>query len=122
MVDGVWNFGRSRQLSQNKFLDPSSPSMRKGCDGEEKKWKIMTFIVATNFVASRLAERRPTGAPHALANKLIINPLAFVILVELATSHCVHHIVSPTCDELCGVCNFVIRIWSERQVWVLGGH
>ena len=28
----------------------------------------MTFIVATNVVASRLAERRPTGTPHARAN------------------------------------------------------
>ena len=25
------------QLSQNKFFDPSTPSMRKGCDGGEKK-------------------------------------------------------------------------------------
>ena len=30
--------------------------------------KIMTFIVATNIVASRLPERRPTGTPHARAN------------------------------------------------------
>ena len=28
-------FGRSRQLSPNKFFDPSTPSMRKGCDREE---------------------------------------------------------------------------------------
>ena len=43
MTDGVWKcvhpqvFGRSRQLLQNKFFDPSTPSMRKGDDGEEKK-------------------------------------------------------------------------------------
>ena len=46
MADGVWKvvypqvFGRSRQLSLNKFFDPSTPSMRKGRDGEngmEKK-------------------------------------------------------------------------------------
>ena len=30
--------------------------------------KIMMFIVATNDVASRLPERRPTGTPHARAN------------------------------------------------------
>ena len=50
--------------------------MRKVDDGEEKrkkrkekrKKKIMTFIVATNVVASRLPERRPTGTPHARAN------------------------------------------------------
>ena len=43
MADGVWKgvyplvFGRSKQLSLNKFFDPSTPSMRKGCDGGEKK-------------------------------------------------------------------------------------
>ena len=46
--------------------------MRKVDDGEEKrkekKEKIMTFIVATNVVASRPPERRPTGTPHARAN------------------------------------------------------
>ena len=30
--------------------------------------KIMTFIVATNVVASRPPKRRQTGMPHALAN------------------------------------------------------
>ena len=46
--------------------------MRKVDDGEEKKEKkkekIMTFIVATNVIASRPPERRPTGTPHAHAN------------------------------------------------------
>ena len=55
--------------------------MRKVDDGEEKrkekrkrkkkrkkKKKIMTFIVATNVIFSRLPERRPTGTPHARAN------------------------------------------------------
>ena len=43
MAKGVWKgvypqvFGRSRQLSLNKFFDPSTPSMRKGRDGERKK-------------------------------------------------------------------------------------
>ena len=42
--DGFWKgvypyvFGRSRQLLLNMFFDPSTPSMRKGCD-EEKKGK-----------------------------------------------------------------------------------
>ena len=70
-------FGHSHQLSLNKFFDPSTPSMRKGRDGE-KKWKmekmwgnIMTFIVATNVVVSRPPERRTTGMPHARANILI---------------------------------------------------
>ena len=45
MADGVWHgvspsiLGRSRQLSLNKFLDPSTPSMRKVDDGEKKKKK-----------------------------------------------------------------------------------
>ena len=29
-------FGRSKQLSLNKFFDPSTPSMRKGRDGEKR--------------------------------------------------------------------------------------
>ena len=41
----------------HKFFDPSTPSMRKGCDG-----------VATNVVASRPPERRLTGTTHARAN------------------------------------------------------
>ena len=43
-------------------------------DGEEKrkkkkkkKEKIMTFIVATNVIASRPPECRPTGTPHTRA-------------------------------------------------------
>ena len=47
--------------------------MRKVDNGEKKKEKkkrkkIMTFIVATNVIASRPTERRPTGTPHARAN------------------------------------------------------
>ena len=45
--------------------------MRKVDDGEEKKKKrkkkIMMFIVATNVIASRPPESRPTGSPHARA-------------------------------------------------------
>ena len=33
----------------------------------------MLFIVATNVVASRPSERRPTGTPHARAKILSIN-------------------------------------------------
>ena len=43
--------------------------MRKVDDGEEKKKKkekIMTFIVASNVIASRPPERRPNGTPHTL--------------------------------------------------------
>ena len=48
--------GRSRQLSLNKFFDPSAPSMRNVDDGKkekkEKKEKIMSFLVATNAARS----------------------------------------------------------------------
>ena len=43
MADGVSKVlyplvvGRSRQLSLNKFFDPSAPSMRKVDDGEKRK-------------------------------------------------------------------------------------
>ena len=43
LADGVWIdvyplvFGRSHQLLQNKFFDPSNPSMRKGRDRGEKR-------------------------------------------------------------------------------------
>ena len=46
MADGVWKgvypqvLGRSRQLSLNKFFDPSAPSMRKVDDGEKKKKRV----------------------------------------------------------------------------------
>ena len=73
MADGVWKgvhplvFGCTRQLSQNKFFDPSTPSIRKGRNREETKgkkvWKIMKFIVATVVIASQPPERRPTAMP-----------------------------------------------------------
>ena len=50
-------FGRSHQLLLNKFLDTSTTSMRKGCDGEKKMengkngGEIMKFIVAINVIA-----------------------------------------------------------------------
>ena len=43
MANGVWKgvylqvFGHSKQLSQNKFFDPSTPSMIKVDNGEKKK-------------------------------------------------------------------------------------
>ena len=45
MADRVWKgvypkvFGHSKQLSLNKFFDPSTPSMRKVDNGEKKKRK-----------------------------------------------------------------------------------
>ena len=49
MADGVWKgvypqvFGRSHQLSLNKFFDPSGPSMRKVDDKEKEKKKLCLF-------------------------------------------------------------------------------
>ena len=47
--------------------------MRNIDDREEtgRKKKIMTFMVATNVIASRPPERRPTGTPHARANLVL---------------------------------------------------
>ena len=48
--------------------------MRKVDNGKkkkkQKKEKIMMFLVATNVVASRSPERRPTVTPHARANSV----------------------------------------------------
>ena len=52
-------FGCPHQLLQNMVIDPSTPTLRKVEDGEKKK--IMAELVATNVVASRSPERRPTG-------------------------------------------------------------
>ena len=80
MAAGVWKgvypwfLGCSRQLSLNKFFDLSAPSMRK-VDREKRKKKekkIITFMVATNVVASRPPKHRPTGTPHALAKNVLL--------------------------------------------------
>ena len=39
----------------------------------------MTFIVATNDVASPPTERRPTGTPHARANLEQSSPLDYTV-------------------------------------------
>ena len=58
MAEGVWKgvypqvFGRSKQLSLNKFFDPSTPSMRKGRDGEKKTKfnRTKKHLKAKNFL------------------------------------------------------------------------
>ena len=71
MAEGVWKgdypkvFGRSRQLSLNKFFDPSTPSLRKGCDGgekkkggeREKKKIMMTARTPTDWNAARSCQK-----------------------------------------------------------------
>ena len=64
MADGVQIIGHFESLSLNKF--PSTPSMRKGYDGEKKTGKKNNDEkVATNIVASRPPERRPTATSTA---------------------------------------------------------
>ena len=46
--------GRFQQLLQSRFFDWSTPSMRKGCDGEKTKRKKIIEIVATINVGRRL--------------------------------------------------------------------
>ena len=60
---------RSRQISLNKFFDPSAPSMGKVDNGtrKEKRKENNVFLVATNVVTSLPPEQRPTGMPHARA-------------------------------------------------------
>ena len=78
MADGVCKglnpsvFGRSKQLSLNKFFDPSTPSKRKGRDGGKirggksgkkkrggKKEKTDDYNGHFVFASSRPTERRP---------------------------------------------------------------
>ena len=48
----------SHQLSRNKFFDPSTPSMRKGCDEEEKKKKERKDKSTSRLNDNRLQHRR----------------------------------------------------------------
>ena len=50
MADGVWKgvIGHFEPLSLNKFFDPSTPSMRKGRDGEEKMVEKIMVKIALN--------------------------------------------------------------------------
>ena len=60
IVDGVlinvFVFGRSCQFPLNKFIDPSTPSMRKGCDrekmgGGEGRKRMMIIVATTSLPA-----------------------------------------------------------------------
>ena len=52
-------FVRSRQPLISKFIDPSTSPMRKGCDGEKKKWKRIVKIAVHYRCASQLPFRWP---------------------------------------------------------------
>ena len=73
MAEGVWKgvypsvFGRSKQLSLNKFFDPSTPSMRKGRDGGNGGKKEKTDENSGHYVIA--SSRPPTaGTQHARAD------------------------------------------------------
>ena len=79
MADGVLkvvyplDFGCPRQLLLNKFFDPSTPSMRKGDDGEKGKngrggEENKDVFSGHNAIASRPPERQLTGTLTAHAN------------------------------------------------------
>ena len=79
MADGVYPlvFGHSKQLSLNKFFDPSTLSMRKGCDGGKKgrggNGEKMGGKVEKNDENSGhyvIARTLTAGTPHACANSL----------------------------------------------------
>jgi len=59
MADGVKVFGRSRQLSLNKFFDPSTPSMINADDGEKRKKRKYQPSGAGGT-------RSPPATPHRL--------------------------------------------------------
>ena len=61
-------FGRSRQLSLNKFFDPTTPSMRKGCDGEKRKEN--TSLAAPGALAHRLQRRNACNAAPPAKSKM----------------------------------------------------
>ena len=87
MADGDWKgvypyvLGHSRQLSLNKFFDPSAPSMRKVDDGVKKK-KIMSFLVATNVIASRPADWNATRSCQYLCHDVVMGPILGAILYQ----------------------------------------
>ena len=70
MADGVWcvilGFGRSKQLSLNKYFDPCTPPMRKGRDGgngggggkKEEKTENSGHYVIDRWNATRSCQNR----------------------------------------------------------------
>ena len=72
VATGVWK--GVYQLSLNKFFDPSTPSMRKGCNGEEKTDENSGhYVIASSRPPEQhrlndTARMMTTGVPHARAN------------------------------------------------------
>ena len=110
--------------------------MRKADDGErkkEKKKKRKLFIVATNVVASRPPEPRPTGMPHARAKSmaqkyptyllipLLMYHLIFYSLilrcVSLSKSHYVTHTLTHSVSHIFAFYNFTGTIFHTGHVF-----
>ena len=81
---------RSRQLSQNKFLDPSTPSMRKAKsydrkeEEKKKEWKRIVKIAVYFHCASQPPERLifpHTGPfdPNVLNKKMLVSGFHSVV-------------------------------------------
>ena len=93
VADGVWKgvqpkvIGHFKQLSLNKFFDPSTPSMRKGDDGEKNEGKkrgemiwyhstwynsIWLYVTSFNLVLFKmvLVDNTSLAALGALAHRL----------------------------------------------------
>ena len=62
--------------------------MRKVDDGKKKKRENNVFLVATNVVASRPPQRRPTGTPHAHANRMYKRLKYVINRVDCLTFDC----------------------------------
>ena len=76
-------FGHSNQLSLNKFFDPSTPSMRKGCDGKKKK-RIVKIVVLYHCTSKQTVLQQ-TGTPHRPLMPILISHLSpeeFLLLIS----------------------------------------
>ena len=65
--------------------------MRRVDDGEEekrKKEKIMSFIVATNVIASRPPKRRLTGTPTSCAKNIVVISVGYNTVKALSKNSC----------------------------------
>ena len=82
MAEGVWKgvypwvCERSKQLSLNKFFDPSTPSMRKGRDGGGKKTgrtgkkkRRMKIVATTSLPAVNRPNADRANADRANADR-----------------------------------------------------
>ena len=110
MVDGVWKgvypqvFGRSKQFSQNKFFDLSTPSMRKGRDrgekkqGEKSQWPLTSL--PTEWKADCLCQKQRAfcGVRSKSRNQQKSSQLGRPSLLNMIFSFikiCLHAKISP---------------------------